>query len=504
MKVIKLFENMNIEIFGNKNAEAAHISNDSRDIKKNSVFFALSGANTDGNIYIKKALKKGASVIVSEKKPSAFIKKLDSKIAWIKTSTILKTLSTVSSRFYGHPSRKLKIIGLTGTNGKTTASYILEAIYKQKKIKTGIIGTISHRINNRTILKALNTTPLSHQLQSLLKTMLDKKVKTAIMEVSSHSLSLNRVDNIEFDRAVFTNFQRDHLDFHKNRENYFNAKLKLFDLLLASPKKGKAAIINIDDEKATAILKKFKKKLKFITYGLYNKADFSATNIRFLKNKTFFKFSYPKGEKEISLKLLGSHNIYNALSAAATAYSLNINISTIIKGLESIKNVPGRLEKISSNQNFDVFVDYAHTDAALENVLTNLIKLPHKRLITVFGCGGNRDRGKRAPMGIISCSLSDIAIVTNDNPRNEDPAQIFKDIQKGLKKKKLNNYQLIPSRKQAIYKAVKLAKEGDIILIAGKGHEDYQILKGKTIHFDDREIVKEAMEKKTSKHLDTE
>ena len=490
MKVTKLFENTDAKIFGNKNAEISHISNDSRDIKKNSVFFAISGANTDGNIYINQALKNGASAIVSEKKP---IKNLESKTAWIKTSDILKTLSTASSKFYGKPSKKLKIIGLTGTNGKTTASYILEAIYKQAKIKTGIVGTISHRINNKTILKAANTTPFSHQLQSLLCTMLDKKVKTTIMEVSSHSLSLNRVNDIEFDRAVFTNFQRDHLDFHKNRKNYFNAKLKLFDFLSKSPKRGKVAIINIDDIKAPDIFKQFKNKLNFLTYGIDNKADFSASNIRFLKNKTFFRLSYPKGEKEVRLKLLGSHNIYNALCAAATAYSLNIGISAIIKGLENIKNVPGRLEKISSNQNFDVFVDYAHTDAALENVLTNLVNLPHRRMITVFGCGGDRDRGKRAPMGIISCSLSDIAIITNDNPRNEDPTRIFKDIEKGLKEKKLKNYEIIPCRKTAINKAIKLAKKGDIVLIAGKGHENYQILKGKTIHFDDREEVKKAI-----------
>ncbi|MEA3307572.1 MAG: UDP-N-acetylmuramyl-tripeptide synthetase, partial [Elusimicrobiota bacterium] len=341
MKAIKLFKNMKAQIFGDKNTEVAHISNDSRDIKKNSIFFAIGGANTNGNVYINQALKKGASVIVSEKKPSHLLG--NSKTLWIKTSNILKTLSKVSSRFYGHPSRKLKIIGLTGTNGKTTASYILEAIYKKSKIKTGIIGTISHRINKKSLLKAANTTPLSHQLQSVLKIMADKKVKTAIMEVSSHSLSLNRVDDIEFDRAVFTNFQRDHLDFHKNRKNYFNAKLKLFDILCASPKRGKAAIINIDDAKASAILKKFKNKLNFITYGINNKADFSAKNIRLLKTKTIFTLSHPKGKKELCLKLPGNHNIYNALCAAATAYSLKIGISAIIKGLETIKNVPGRL-----------------------------------------------------------------------------------------------------------------------------------------------------------------
>ncbi|MBU2530446.1 MAG: UDP-N-acetylmuramoyl-L-alanyl-D-glutamate--2,6-diaminopimelate ligase [Elusimicrobia bacterium] len=496
MKVTKLFENTDAKIFGNKNAEVAHISNDSRDIKKNYVFFAISGTNTDGNVYIKQALKKGASAIVSESEPIKLSKNLESKTAWIKTSNILKTLSTISSKFYGKPSRKLKIIGLTGTNGKTTASYILEAIYKEAKIKTGIIGTISHRIGNKTILKAANTTPSSHQLQLLLKTMVNKKVKATIMEVSSHSLSLNRVNDIDFDRAVFTNFQRDHLDFHKNKKNYFDAKLKLFDFLSKSPKRGKFAIINNDDIKAPDILKKFKSKLSFITYGVDNKADFSAKNISFLKNKTCFELSFPNGKKEIALKLLGKHNIYNALCAAATAYSLNISISAIIKGLENIGNIPGRLERISSNLNFDVFVDYAHTDAAIENVLSNLINLPHKRMITVFGCGGDRDRGKRATMGIISCSLSNIAIITNDNPRNESPTQIFQDIEKGLKTKKLKNYEIIPSRKKAIDKAIKLAKKGDIVLIAGKGHEDYQILNGRIIHFDDREIVKEAIKKR--------
>ncbi|MCG2726475.1 MAG: hypothetical protein L6420_09560 [Elusimicrobia bacterium] len=241
------------------------------------------------------------------------------------------------------------------------------------------------------------------------------------------------------------------------------------------------------------MIKRFKNKLNFITYGINNKADFSASNIRFFKNKTFFRLSCPEGTKQINLKLPGRYNIYNALCAAATAYSLNIKMSDFIKGIEAIKNVPGRFEKISSNQSFDVFVDYAHTEAALENVLSNLIYLPHKRVITVFGCGGDRDRGKRAPMGIITCSLSNIVIITNDNPRKEKPARIFKDIEKGLKEKKLKNYEIIPSRKKAINKAIKLAEEGDIVLIAGKGHEDYQILNSGTIHFDDRAEVKKAI-----------
>jgi UDP-N-acetylmuramyl-tripeptide synthetase len=313
-----------------------------------------------------------------------------------------------------------------------------------------------------------------------------------MMEVSSHALALNRADEAAFDVAVFTNLQRDHLDFHGDRNAYFKAKLRLFELLAASPKKPKTAVVNADDEKAAGILAALSAGLAAVTFGIDKPADFRAEKIEILQDRTIFELAARGARRRVELNLLGRFNIYNTLAAIAAAVSAGVPLETAVKGAEALNNVPGRLERVDRGQPFTVFVDYAHTDAALENVLSNLGKMPHRKIITVFGCGGDRDRSKRAPMGRAAASLSDRAIVTSDNPRGEDPARIFSDIEAGLKGT-FSNYTIIPDRRAAIFEAVGLAEAGDILLIAGKGHEDYQILKDRTIHFDDREIAGEAI-----------
>lgn len=491
MKLKELFADTQIEVRGDSEIEIAGISNESGKIKKKFLFFAIPGTRTHGNSHAGEAVSKGAAAIATDRIDEALLKEKGNAVL-IKTPDILSAMSRAACVFNNDPSSKMKIIGITGTNGKTTVSYLLESIHTLAGDYPAVIGTVDYRAGGKRLAKASNTTPLAIELQGLLKKMFESGSKTAIMEVSSHSLSLNRVADIQFDCAIFTNLMRDHLDFHKDRQNYFNAKMKLFELsALHSRKSNRLAILNADDAKSPEITAKFGDKIRILTFGINSKADFTAEKIRILKDLSLFELKTPSGSREIKLNLIGMHNIYNALSAIACAEGMGIDLSAAIKGIELLKNVPGRLEKVSESGPFSVFVDYAHTDGALENVLINLKKLPHNRLITVFGCGGDRDRTKRAPMGKIACSMSDIAIITNDNPRTEDPSRIFDDIKRGLEG--FSNYTIIPDRKEAIFRAVETAKENDTVLIAGKGHEDYQILKDKTIHFDDREVAKEAI-----------
>jgi UDP-N-acetylmuramyl-tripeptide synthetase len=498
MNLIDLFKDVDVKFLNARHIEIPGISNDSRKIQKGYAFFAITGAKNDGNLFIEDAISRGAVAIVKRGQAAFSLPDKYPDIVWILVKDVLQTLSRISARFYGEPSSKLRVIGITGTNGKTTTTYFLESIYSVVSHKPGVIGTVDYRIDGKNISKASNTTPLAHDLHWLLRTMLDAGSKVIIMEVSSHSLALKRVDKVHFDCAVFTNLARDHLDFHKDRESYFRAKMKLFELLaFQSDKKDKWAILNSDDEKSARIIKKLGSKINICTYGIDSKADFKSDKIEIYQDMTFFKIKTPKGDYPVQLNLPGKHNIYNAICAISAAFSMGLDMETAIKGVELVKNVPGRLEKISLGQDFLVFVDYAHTDGALENILGNLKKLPHDKIITVFGCGGDRDRTKRPAMGKIACSLSDFVLITNDNPRTEDPDRIFDDIKKVLKD--FSNYTIIPDRKHAIFTAIKTAKKNDIVLIAGKGHEDYQILKDRTIHFDDREIAKEAIKAVKSK-----
>jgi len=478
-----------------RDPDITSITNDSRSTAPGALFFALPGAKTDGNLFVRQALEKGAAAVISTAEPAAELRARFPAAVFLTTTSPQTALSRTAANLYGSPSKRLKVFGITGTKGKTTTAYLLESILLKSGARPGVIGTIDYRVDGRVLAAAANTTPFAHTMQELLSKMVAADALTAVMEVSSHALALGRVEDVEFDVAAFTNLQRDHLDFHKDRESYFQAKARLFDLLARSAKKDKCAVINADDERAAVLLKQVKGKTRALTFGMEKAADFRAEKAEVLENMTRFTLKTASETLPVKLHMLGRHNIYNALTAIAAAAAGGVPLRAAVEGVEALQNVPGRLERVDLGQDFTVFVDYAHTDAALENVLSNLKLLPHGRIITVFGCGGDRDRSKRAPMGQVSCSMSDLAIVTSDNPRTEDPAQIFSDIESGIKGK-FANYEVIPDRGTAIMKAVALAAKGDIVLIAGKGHETYQILKDRTIHFSDTEAAAEAIKRK--------
>ncbi len=472
--------------------EITSITNDSRTAGPGSLFFAMPGARTDGNLFIGQALEKGAAAVVSASGIPAGLRSRFPQAVLLIAPDLAPALSRTAANLHGWPSRKMKMFGITGTKGKTTSAYLLESVLRKAGGRPGVIGTIDYRVDGKVLAAAANTTPFAHTLQELLARMAAADALTAVMEVSSHALALGRADDVDFDVAAFTNLQRDHLDFHGDRENYFRAKARIFELLERSCKKDKCAVINLDDERAPALLKMVKGKLRALTFGIDKEADVRAGDVEILENVTRFTLKHGGEALPVKLRLLGRHNVCNALAAAASALAGGYSLRACADGLEALANVPGRLERVDLGQDYAVFVDYAHTDAALENVLSNLKLMPHNRIITVFGCGGDRDRTKRGPMGRVSCSMSDSVIVTSDNPRTEDPARIFADIEAGIKDE-FRNYELIPDRGEAIGKAIASAMKGDIILIAGKGHETYQILKDRTIHFSDAEAAAAAI-----------
>ena len=391
-------------------------------------------------------------------------------------------------RFYGNPSQAVKTIGITGTNGKTTVSYVIEAILKQAAKKSGVLGTINYRVGNK-ILPSVNTTPGLIDNQQFLFDLAKQNIPYCIMEVSSHALDQGRVDMIDFQTAVFTNLTSDHLDYHKNTKNYFQAKAKLFTKL--APRA--SAVVNVDDEYGRRLVTMTKGKV--LTYGWKQKADIAVKNIRPSLSGSTFLLQTPRGAQEIKTPLIGFHNIYNLLAAAGAAYADGISLEDIKTAIEKFSNVPGRLEKIETKRGYHVFVDYAHTEDGLKNVLSSFKEISPARIILVFGCGGDRDKTKRPKMGRIAGELADFTIVTSDNPRSEDPQAIVDQVVKGFSK---SVYKVILDREEAIREALRSANKGDIVLIAGKGHEDYQIFKDKKIHFDDREVVRNILSEKNT------
>ena len=453
------------------------ISCDSKAVKEGFVFVGIKGVKEDGSKFIDEAISQGAKFIVCD---SRFKRRDLKNISLVKVRDTRLAIARLASEFYGNPSKKVKAIGITGTNGKTTVTYLLEAILKESGFRTAVIGTINYRFKN-TILPAKNTTPGPLQLQSLLSGMVKEKIDYAAIEVSSHALVQGRVLGIDFRSAIFTNLSSDHLDYHKTIRKYFLAKSKLFIGL--SPKS--FAVLNYDD-KYSRLLKKLT-KARIITYGLGAKSQVRAKNIKYGLKGTEFLLNLPQGVIKIKTVLIGKHNVYDILAASAWAYQEGIDLKVIKNAIERFSLVPGRLERINCQKGFSVFVDYAHTEDALKNVLTSLRGLSPGKIITVFGCGGERDRLKRPKMGKVVTELSDFAIITNDNPRSEKPEAIIKDIKRGIRK---DNYSVIPDRKAAIMDSLSMAGKGDIVVIAGKGHENYQILGNNTAHFDDREEVK--------------
>jgi UDP-N-acetylmuramoyl-L-alanyl-D-glutamate--2,6-diaminopimelate ligase len=454
------------------------VSCNSKNISSGDLFVAVRGASCDGHQFIDEAIKRGARIIVTEQdeyRPdrAVFIKVPDSR----------RALNELAAGFYGNPAQKIKVVGITGTNGKTTVAYLLEKILNAAGFEAGIIGTINYKIKDR-LIPATNTTPGPLELQSYLAQMVDEKIKFCVMEVSSHSLDQERTGGIDFQGAVFTNLASDHLDYHLTVENYFAAKAKLFENL----KNDAFAAINLDDPFGLKLTKLTPAKV--ISYAIDSQADLTAKNISLDLRGTGFLLAAPEAQIDIQTRLLGRHNVYNILAAAGMGLGLGIDLKTIKKGVESLELVPGRLENVDCGQPFKVLVDFAHTEDALKNVLSTLKGISGSRLLLLFGCGGNRDKTKREKMGRVADGLADFSVITSDNPRNEDPRQIAEEIVKGFHSQK---YKVVLDRLEAIKEIVALAKKDDIVVIAGKGHEAYQIFKDRTVPFDDRIEVKKIL-----------
>ena len=461
--------------------EIKGITSNSKEVKRSFLFVAIKGNRQNGYSFIKEAISRGAIIVVVEK--SARQIKAAGKIVFLVVNDCRKFFAQATNEFYGAPSNKIKVVGITGTNGKTTISYLIEAMAKKSGYNSGVIGTINYRFKGKVII-AKNTTPGAGQLQGLLKKMYLQKVKYCAIEVSSHALDQERVAGINFSHAIFTNLTQDHLDYHKNLENYFLAKAKLFRALPLTAK----AIINHDDRYSHRIKRLTRSRI--LTYGLKNKSMVMAKDINFGMQSTEFTLVAAGINIRIKTKLVGRYNIYNILAAASWGISEKLPILDIKSAIEQFKNVPGRLQRVNCAKGFNIFVDYAHTPDALFNVISALRPLVKGKIIVIFGCGGERDKLKRPQMGRVVTELADYAIITSDNPRSENPSQIIKDIQQGMQK---SNYCLVPERYQAIRKGLSLINKQDCLLIAGKGHENYQILKNKVLKFSDRKVVKECL-----------
>ena len=478
---------------GNLNVNVSSLSHDSRSVAPGGVFFALPGSKTDGNRHAREALARGAVAVVSELEPPPPPAVMPG--TWVVADDANETMGRIADAFFGHPSGTMTVVGVTGTNGKTTTTYFLESVVDAAGGLPGVVGTIESRLGGRRLSGAVNTTPISLELTRLLARMRDGGATHALLEVSSHALALKRVETVDFDAAIFLNISRDHLDFHKTTDAYFEAKGRLFDLLARAEnrKRGKVAALNADDPRSHSLARRAI-DCDVVNFGLTAAAkDLRGTILSADLNGSRFSLDWRGRKLEASVRLPGAYNVLNALAAAAAMLGLGTPSDRVLAGLSSLGAVPGRLEPVAEGQDFHVFVDYAHTDSALENVLAMLGALPHRRVLTVIGCGGDRDRTKRGPMGEAACRASDLAWLTSDNPRSEDPLMILADMEAGVRAAGLQNYRIVPDRGEAIAAAVAEARAGDVVLIAGKGHEDYQILRDRTVPFDDREAARAAL-----------
>lgn len=478
MKLLDLLNGVDYELLnGTLDRDVANIQYDSRKIKESDLFVCLTGFEVDGHNYANNAIDSGAKVILCEKVME--IKNEGVTVLLVKEGR--KALATMSANYYDHPTKKLKLIGVTGTNGKTTTVYLLKSILEKAGKKVGLVGTIANYIGN-TELKSERTTPESLELQKLFKDMVDSECEYCVMEVSSHSLYLDRVYGCDFEVGIFTNITRDHLDFHKTFDNYYDAKFKLFE-------RSKACVINVDNDFGYRVLKDIEKlgNRDIKTYSIKNNSDFKVSDIELKEGDIHFKVN---GEVFESV-LPGEYNIYNALGSIVAMNILDIDNTFIRKGLLDVV-VPGRCERIGYKYDvpYDIIIDFAHTPDGLKNILETLRVFTKNRLIAVYGCGGDRDKVKRAEIGRIGTELADLSIITSDNPREEDPMAIIKEILAGVKR---TNYLTIEKREEAIKLALGMAEEGDVVVLAGKGHECYQITDEGAVHFDEREIVDEVL-----------
>ncbi len=510
--------------------EITDIAYDSRKVKEGSLFVAIRGLKSDGHDFIGEAIGRGARVVVCEKPvilnevknlprvPGRSFADAQDDIPFIIVPNSRIALAQISSQFFKEPTRDLTVIGVTGTNGKTTITYLLEAFLKAAACSPAVLGTINYR-HEQKIYPATHTTPESHDLQKFIHQVKEEGCDALVMEVSSHALDLHRVDAIHFDHCIFTNLTPEHLDYHQNLENYFKVKCRLFEeLLLQSCKKNKKAILNLDDPFVTQLALKFSKKNQ-LTFSLDAKktADVFPLSYSLSLKGIQAEVQTSQGKLKVQSPLLGAFNLSNLLAAIAVAAEMGISLSVLEEAIQNFKSVPGRLERVENSKGLHVFVDYAHTPDALKNVLSTLRTLlsqQHfpsplmgegqgegdsgckRKLITVFGCGGDRDKSKRPLMGEEVAKPSDFVVVTSDNPRTEDPQKIIHEILPGLLSqgwKEGKNFVVQIDRRKAIHQALAQAQQGDIVLIAGKGHEDYQILGNTKTHFDDREVARELL-----------
>ncbi len=458
------------------------VTHDSRKVGAGALFVAIRGLQSDGNQYVEGALRKGAAAIVSEEPP-----RKGTSAAWVQVKDAREALALLAAAHLDHPAERLALVGVTGTNGKTTTTYLIEAILRAAGRKTGLVGTVQYRIGER-LAEAVRTTPESSDLHNLFREMADAGVSHAVLEVSSHSLVLKRVHGCFFRVAVFTNLTRDHLDFHGDMDSYFAAKRALFDTRLRADGH---AVLNADDERSEELRRVARGTL--LSYGIERDAEFRAEGVSLSLLGARFTLRAPWGRAPVETPLLGRFNVQNVLAACAAAYALGVPEEAVLRGVASLKGVPGRMEGVHAGQDFTVIVDYAHTDDALRNLLETVRELKPRRLIAVFGCGGDRDKTKRPLMGAVAARLADVAVLTSDNPRSEPPEAILEDIARGMNGYRKAERLVIADRREAIAKALELAGPGDAVVIAGKGHETYQVLRDRSVPFDDRQVAREAL-----------
>jgi UDP-N-acetylmuramyl-tripeptide synthetase len=470
---------------GDENAVALDVTHDSRQVRAGWLFVAIRGEKTDAHRFVADVMQRGAVGVVSElERPSDF------KGAWIRVENARPALALAAAEVQRHPSRELKLVGITGTNGKTTTAFLVAAIIEAAGEVSALISTVEYRVAGVST-EALHTTPEASDVQRLLRRAVESGCKVAVMESSSQALDLRRCDALRYEVAAFTNLTRDHLDYHGTMEEYFAAKRRLFDGSLCE--RPAVSVLNVDDEYGARLAVELSREgQRVLRYAIDADADIKARDVAFSMGGTRLRLATPAGEREIISPLVGRPHVYNILTASSCAHALGIKLDAVAEALKTCAGAPGRFERVAHGGDFAVVVDYAHTDDALRNVLRTARDVAKGRVITVFGCGGDRDRTKRAPMGEAAGTLSDVVFATSDNPRTEDPEAILRDVEVGLRAAGKPYLKLV-DRREAIGRAIEQARAGDIVVIAGKGHEDYQIIGTEKRHFDDREVAREAL-----------
>lgn len=489
MTISEIAKSLSAELLGPGEGATSDVTHDSRQVREGTLFVAIKGATVDGHRFIDDVMRRGAAGIISEFDPQdGFLG------AWLKVANAREALAKAAAEINGNPSHKLDLVGVTGTNGKTTTTYLCYALAESSGIKPAMLTTVEYRIGEKSE-EAVRTTPEASDTNRFLKQAVDAGCGFAAMEASSQAIDLHRCDWLRFRIAIFTNLTQDHLDYHHTMENYFDAKKKLFDGRLGE--KPGSCVVNIDDEWGVKLAEELKNKgQRTVTFSQNRTADLTADNIQVsLLSGTSFLLKTPNGDRQVTSPLVGRPHVYNMLSASAAALELGYSLDSIVEGLSKCVGAPGRFERVPHDGDFAVVVDYAHTDDALLNTLKTARPLTNGRVITVFGCGGDRDKTKRQPMGRVAAENSDLVYITSDNPRTEDPLKIIEEIEIGVKQTSVP-FESISDRRLAIRSAIREASSGDVVIIAGKGHENYQIIGNEKFHFDDREVALDALRSK--------